>query len=101
MRTLVIFITRARYNNLLLLLLLRTLRKRSRRRRPLQSCKHIIYEDNISRTQERCVGTYTYSGPYLDPTHTRTGWIGQPPILDRLEVVTDNGDVDTLGQATP
>ena len=36
-----------------------------------------------------------------DPTHTRTGWIGQPPILDRLEVVTDNGDVDTLGQATP
>ena len=25
----------------------------------------------------------------------------QPPILDRLEVVTDNGDVDTLGQATP
>ena len=39
--------------------------------------------------------------PYFDPTHTRTGWIGQPPILDRLEVVTDNGDVDTLGQATP
>ena len=22
-------------------------------------------------------------------------------LLDRLEVVTDNGDVDTLGQATP
>ena len=41
------------------------------------------------------------SSPYFDPTHTRTGWIGQPPILDRLEVVTDNGDVDTLGQATP
>ena len=39
--------------------------------------------------------------PYFDPTHTRTGWIGQPPILNRHEVVTDNGDVDTLGQATP
>ena len=45
--------------------------------------------------------TYIQSSPYFDPTHTRTGWIGQPPILDRLEVVTDNGDVDTLGQATP
>ena len=44
---------------------------------------------------------YIQSSPYFDPTHTRTGWIGQPPILDRLEVVTDNGDVDTLGQATP
>ena len=41
------------------------------------------------------------SSPYFDPTHTRTGWIGQPPILDRLEVVTIDGDVDTLGQATP
>ena len=51
-----------------------------------------------------CVVSHTYniqSSPYFDPTHTRTGWIGQPPILDRLEVVTDNGDVDTLGQATP
>ena len=27
--------------------------------------------------------------------------IGQPPVLDRHEVVTDNGDVDTLRQATP
>ena len=44
---------------------------------------------------------YIQSSPYFDPTHTRTGWIGQPPILDRLEVVTDNGDVDTLRQATP
>ena len=39
--------------------------------------------------------------PYFDPTYTRTGWIGQPPVLDRHEVVTDNGDVDTLRQATP
>ena len=39
--------------------------------------------------------------PYFDPTHTRTGWIGQPPILNRHEVVTIDGDVDTLGQATP
>ena len=39
--------------------------------------------------------------PNFDPTHSRTGWIGQPPILDRLEVVTIDGDVDTLGQATP
>ena len=37
----------------------------------------------------------------LNPTYTRTGWIGQLPVLDRHEVVTDNGDVDTLGQATP
>ena len=28
------------------------------------------------------------------------GGIGQPPILDRLEVVTGYGDVDTLIQAT-
>ena len=41
------------------------------------------------------------SSPYFDPTHTRTGWIGQPPILNRHEVVTIDGDVDTLGQATP
>ena len=27
--------------------------------------------------------------------------VKKKPILDRLEVVTDNGDVDTLGQATP
>ena len=27
--------------------------------------------------------------PYFDPTYTRTGWIGQPPVLDRHEVVTD------------
>ena len=25
--------------------------------------------------------------PYFDPTYTRTGWIGQPPVLDRHEVV--------------
>ncbi len=37
----------------------------------------------------------------IDPTHTRTGWIGQPPILNRHEVVTIDGDVDTLRQATP
>ena len=40
-------------------------------------------------------------GPYFNPTYTRTGWIGQPPVLDRHEVVTINGDVDTLRQATP
>ena len=43
--------------------------------------------------------------PYFNPTYTRTGWIdrwiGQPPVLDRHEVVTDNGEVDTLRQATP
>ena len=44
---------------------------------------------------------YIQSSPYFDPTHTRTGWIGQPPILNRHEVVTIDGDVDTLGQATP
>ena len=38
-----------------------------------------------------CHLPYIQSSPYFDPTHTRTGWIGQPPILDRLEVVTDNG----------
>ena len=32
---------------------------------------------------------------------SRTGWIGQPPILNRHEVVTIDGDVETLGQATP
>ena len=59
------------------------------------------------RPSRRKKGDLAYCGhtynlvPYFDPTHTRTGWIGQPPILDRLEVVTDNGDVDTLGQATP
>ena len=42
--------------------------------------------------------TYMHSSPYFDPTHTRTGWIGQPPILNRHEVVTIDGDVDTLGQ---
>ena len=41
------------------------------------------------------------SSPYFDPTHTRTGWIGQPPILNRHEVVTIDGDVVTLRQATP
>ena len=39
--------------------------------------------------------------PYFDPTYTRTGWIGQPPVLDRHEVVTIDGDVVTLRQATP
>ena len=34
--------------------------------------------------------------PYFNPTYTRTGWIGQPPVLDRHEVVTIDGDVDTL-----
>ena len=47
------------------------------------------------------VRAYIQSSPYFDPTHTRTGWIGQPPILNRHEVVTIDGDVDTLGQATP
>ena len=37
----------------------------------------------------------------FNPTYTRTGWIGQPPVLDRHEVVTIDGDVDTLRQATP
>ena len=40
-------------------------------------------------------------GPYFNPTYTRTGWIGQPPVLDRHEVVTIDGDVVTLRQATP
>ena len=44
---------------------------------------------------------FVQSSPYFDPTHTRTGWIGQPPILNRHGVVTIDGDVDTLGQATP
>ena len=39
--------------------------------------------------------------PYFNPTYTRTGWIGQPPVLDRHEVVTIDGDVVTLRQATP
>ena len=39
--------------------------------------------------------------PYFNPTYTRTGWIGQPPILDRHEVVTIDGDVVILRQATP
>ena len=34
--------------------------------------------------------------PYFNPTYTRTGWIGQPPVLDRHEVVTIDGDVVTL-----
>ena len=69
-------------------------------------------EDPILRAKPRRatrVGTlehrgstfYIQSSPYFDPTHTRTGWIGQPPILNRHEVVTIDGDVDTLGQATP
>ena len=48
--------------------------------------------------------TYIQSSPYFDPTHTRKGWIGQPLILNRHEVVTIDGDVyvcmydvDTLG----
>ena len=45
--------------------------------------------------------TYIQSSPYFDPAHTRTGWIGQPPVLDRHEVVTIDGDVVTLRQATP
>ena len=48
-----------------------------------------------------CTYIHIQSSPYFDPTHTRTGWIGQPPILNRHEVVTIDGDVDTLGQATP
>ena len=40
-------------------------------------------------------------GPYFNPTYTRTGWIGQPPVLDRHEMVTIGGDVVTLRQATP
>ena len=47
------------------------------------------------------IHTYIQVSPYFDPTYTRTGWIGQPPVLDRHEVVTDNGDVVTLRQATP
>ncbi len=44
---------------------------------------------------------YNKLGPYFNPTYTRTGWIGQPPVLDRHEVVTIGGDVVTLRQATP
>ena len=53
------------------------------------------------KQQQQLFGWNIQSSPYFDPTYTRTGWIGQPPILNRHEVVTINGDVDTLGQATP
>ena len=64
---------------------------------------YVQYDNNNNNNNSCCmyVCVRIQSSPYFDPTHTRTGWIGQPPILDRLEVVTDNGDVDTLGQATP
>ena len=47
------------------------------------------------------VVSYIQVSPYFDPTYTRTGWIGQPPVLDRYEVVTIDGDVATLRHATP
>ena len=58
----------------------------------------------VKKTSRRALSyllAYIQSSPYFDPTYTRTGWIGQPPILNRHEVVTIDGDVDTLGQATP
>ena len=61
----------------------------------------IIYQAKGQR-QATQVGTHIIQvSPYFDPTYTRTGWIGQPPVLDRHEVVTIDGDVDTLRQATP
>ena len=57
-------------------------------------CSSLFYE-------RRGALFYIQSSPYFDPTYTRTGWIGQPPVLDRHEVVTIDGDVVTLRQATP
>ena len=45
-----------------------------------------------------CLQQQQQISPYFNPTYTRTGWIGQPPVLDRHEVVTIDGDVDTLRQ---
>ena len=60
------------------------------------------YEDRERTTRGATpYGDQQQISPYFNPTYTRTGWIGQPPVLDRHEVVTINGDVDTLRQATP
>ena len=50
---------------------------------------------------QRATAEQQQISPYFNPTYTRTGWIGQPPVLDRHEVVTIDGDVVTLRQATP
>ena len=63
------------------------------------------YEAPSYSARSRGAGVWTAQqqqiSPYFNPTYTRTGWIGQPPVLDRHEVVTIDGDVDTLRQATP
>ena len=64
-----------------------------RRARAVRGSPAYINNNNIH--------TYIQVSPYFDPTYTRTGWIGQPPVLDRHEVVTIDGDVVTLRQATP
>ena len=48
----------------------------------------------------RCPGLQQ-QGPYFDPTYTRTGWIGQPPVLDRHEVVTIDGELLCPGYGAP
>ena len=54
-----------------------------------------------ARLDKRTLFQQQQISPYFNPTYTRTGWIGQPPVLDRHEVVTIDGDVVTLRQATP
>ena len=67
--------------------------------RQLSSASYL--PNTVQRCRCACACNTIQSSPYFDPTYTRTGWIGQPPILNRHEVVTIDGDVDTLGQATP
>ena len=67
--------------------------------RPLKS--RLVMADALSCARFRLEPVCMYVadnnklGPYFDPTYTRTGWIGQPPVLDRHEVVTIDSDVDT------
>ena len=42
------------------------------------------FESNFEKSWYKPKYKTIQSSPYFDPTHTRTGWIGQPPILDRL-----------------
>ena len=41
----------------------------------------IFWRVSVKRAGYPAAVLHTIS-PYFDPTHTRTGWIGQPPILD-------------------
>ena len=68
----------------------------------IQRIQHIQHIQPYSHTRHTSYSAIQPpSGPYFNPTYTRTGWIGQPPVLDRHEVVTIDGDVVTLRQATP